>query len=108
MKQQLLRTITSTGSIMSNLTVNSTVFNFSRISAHNSMPVMSRLVISPVSNGLDGTVVNCVDVDAAEVSSTTVIIGDRNSSLGRELAHLFMTLSNHTIVLSELLCPHLG
>ena len=92
------RTITSTGSIMSNLTVNSTVFNFSRISARNRMPVVSRLVISPVSNGLDGTVVNCVDVDAAEVLSTKIIIGERNLSLGRELSHLFTT-SNHTMII---------
>ena len=77
------RTITSTGSVMSHLTVNYTVFNFSRISAHNSISVISRLVISPVSNGLSGTVMNCVDVDTAEVSSTTIIIGERTSSLGR-------------------------
>ena len=80
---EFTRTITSTSPAMSQLTVNSMVFNFSRISTHNSIPVMSRLVISPVSNGLSGTVMNCVDVDTAEVSSTTIIIGERISSLGR-------------------------
>jgi hypothetical protein len=68
---------------MTNLIINSMVFNFSRISAHNSMPVMSRLVISPVSNSLNGTVMNCVDLDTGKVSSTTVIVGERISSLGR-------------------------
>ena len=71
---------------MSQLIVNSTMFNFSRISAHNhsSMPVVSRLVISPVSNGLNGTVVNCVNVRTAhsEVSSTTIIVGERGALQG--------------------------
>ena len=82
---EFTRAITSSGSVMLNLTIGSTVFTFSRISAHNSIPVISRLVISPVSNSLSETVMNCVDVDAAELStsSTTIIIGERNSSLGR-------------------------
>jgi hypothetical protein len=55
------------------------VFNFSRISAHDSMPVMSRLIISPVSSSLNGTVVNCVDL---EMSSTTIIVGERGALQG--------------------------
>ena len=42
---------------MSELIVNSTVFNFSRTSAQERLPVMSRLLISPVSDGLQGTVI---------------------------------------------------
>ena len=68
---------------MSQLTVNSTVFNFSRISADSSvMTVMSRLAISPVSNRLNGTVMNCVDVEAVEVASTTIIVGERGALQG--------------------------
>ena len=78
---EITRTITSTGSVMLNVTINSTVFNFSRISA-NSMPVMSRSVISPVSNGLNGTVMNCVNVDAGEVTSTTIIVGEKGALQG--------------------------
>ena len=89
------RTITSTGLAMLNLTVNSTVFNFSRISAHNSMPLMSRLVISPVSNGLNGTVMNCVDVHTREVSSTTIIIGERGVSQGIVYATQLYSYSCH-------------
>ena len=37
---------------MSELIVNSTMFNFSRTSAQDRLPVMSRLLISPVSDGL--------------------------------------------------------
>ena len=79
---EFTRTITSTGSAMLNVIINSTVFNFSRISAHNSVPLMSRLVISPVSNGLNGTVMNCVDAAAGEVSSTTIIVGERGALQG--------------------------
>ena len=80
---ELTRTITSIGPAMSQLTVNSTVFNFSRISADSSvMPVVSRLVISPVSNRLNGTVMNCVNADAGEVASTTIIVGKRGTLQG--------------------------
>jgi hypothetical protein len=79
---EVTRTITSTGSAISPLTVNSMMFNFSRISPHNSMPLMSRLVISPVSNSLNGTVMNCVDLDTGEVASTTIIVGESGTLQG--------------------------
>jgi hypothetical protein len=88
----ITRTITSTGSEMTNLTVNSTVFNFLRISTHNSMPVKSRLVISPVSSSLNGTVMNCLDLDTGEVSSTTIIVGDSGALQG-------MNYSRHSTVI---------
>lgn len=61
---------------MSQLIVNSTVFNYSKTSAKDRLPVMSRILISPVSDRLNGTVINCVDVETAEVSSTTVNIAE--------------------------------
>ena len=79
---QLTRAVSSTSPATSYLIVNSTVFNFSRISAHNSVPVMSRLVISPVSNGLNGTVMSCVEVHRREVASTTIIVGERGALQG--------------------------
>jgi hypothetical protein len=39
-------------------------------------------VISPVSNSLNGTVMNCLDMDEEEVSSTTIIVGDRGALQG--------------------------
>jgi hypothetical protein len=78
----ITRTITSTGSEMTNLTVNSTVFNYLRISDHSSMPVMSTSVINPVSSSLNGTVMNCVDLDTGEVSSTTIIVGNAGALQG--------------------------
>ena len=68
-------TITLTSAEMLQFTVDSLVFNFSRISARDCMPVISTLVISPVSKRLNGTVMNCEDVHGAEVSSTTIFIG---------------------------------
>ena len=67
---------------MSQLTVNSTVFSFSRTSAEYSLPVMSRLLIGPISNDLNGTVINCVDVAATESLSTTIIIREREALQG--------------------------
>ena len=46
------------------------------------MPVVSRLVNSPVSNGLNGTVMNCENVGAGEVASTTIIVGERGALQG--------------------------
>ena len=67
---------------MTQLLVNSTMFNFSRTSAQDSLPVMSKLVISPVNDSLNGTVVNCIDLDTSNSSSTTVIITEREPLLG--------------------------
>ena len=81
----ILRNILSTdsaGGAMSELIFNSTVFNFSRTSAQDMLPVMSRLLINPVSDGLNGTVINYVDVETSEVSSTTIIVRERDSLQG--------------------------
>ena len=96
---EFTRTIIPTGSAsdaMSQLVVNSTVFCFSRTSAENSLPVMSRLLISPVSNGLNGTVINCVDMDTAESSSTTIIVRERDSLHGMD--HLVLVLIHHLYI----------
>jgi hypothetical protein len=46
---------------MSTMTVNSTSFNVSRVSGRDELPLVSRLVIGPVSVGLNGTRVNCTE-----------------------------------------------
>jgi hypothetical protein len=104
---KITRTITSISSTRSPLTVNSMVFNFSRISAHDRMPVMSRLVISPVSNSLNGTVMNCEDVDTREESSTTIIVGERGALQGMN----YFCHSQGTTVIEKyrhILIIHLG
>ena len=66
--------------------VNSTMFNFSRTSAQDSLPVMSKVVIGPISSGLNGTVMNCVDLDAPIISSssTTIIVIEREPLQGMD------------------------
>ena len=56
----------------SELLVNSITFIFSRISAPGSLPLISRLLINPVADALNGTDVNCTDVDASNSSSTRI------------------------------------
>ena len=64
------------------LMVDSTVFDFSRTSARNSLPVESRLLIGPVSDSLNGTVINCDDLESSESLSTAIIIMNRDPLLG--------------------------
>ena len=54
--------------------VNSTTFTFSRVSAPNGFPLISKLLISPVSNSLNGTLVNCMDISTSETATVLVII----------------------------------
>ena len=68
----------------SSLVVNSTYFNVSRISYREIVPLVSKLLINPVSVGLNGTKWNCTEVyidttefnDVMMASTTINIIGD--------------------------------
>ena len=65
----------------STLMVNSTFFNVSRISDRDELPLVSRLVIGPVSVGLSGTRVNCTEramnnENTAVASTTVYILGE--------------------------------
>ena len=55
------------------LTINSTImFTFSRLSTERDVPLISRVIISNVSNGLNGVEVSCRDA-AMSNSATTAI-----------------------------------
>ena len=61
--------------------VNSTSFNASRVSHKDESPLMSRLVINPASNYLNGTKANCTDqigntANNATASTTIIVLGD--------------------------------
>ena len=72
--RRLLTTFEGVSSISSSIVANSS-FIFSRISAQNTLPLISRLLINPVSAKLNGTVVNCTDiVETSETASTLVQI----------------------------------
>ena len=66
------------------LTVNSTTFTFSRLSVRDVSPLISRMTINPVSEGLNGVQVICVDVAASESATTTIQIVDARGQ-GRKL-----------------------
>ena len=56
--------------------VGSTTFLYSRSSAEGILPVISTLSISPVSEDLNKTVVNCTDVTTADTVSTIIDVLD--------------------------------
>ena len=56
------------------LTISTSMITFSRLSGPNSLPLMSKIVVSPVSSGLNGTVVNCFEgISSTESVATTTI-----------------------------------
>ena len=76
----IIRTIQAAvpaGDAISHLTLNSTMFNFSRTSSEGSLPLTSKLVIGPVSSNLNGTVMNCIDLVSSNLSSTTIVVRER-------------------------------
>ena len=59
--------------------VNSTTFTILRLSAQDTTPLMSRMIINPVSEGLNGVQVTCIDAEAyynsmAATAATTIQI----------------------------------
>ena len=59
----------------SSVVVNSTSFNVSRVSHQEMSPLVSRLLINPVTIGLNGTQVNCTEVhsDMSNAMASTII-----------------------------------
>ena len=72
---RLLQSIGPIHQQMHEVMVDSTTFHFSRSSAEDSLPVVSKLLIRPAPNiSLNGTMVNCTDVTSSETASTIAII----------------------------------
>ena len=63
--------------------VNSTTFNFWRVSSEDSLPLISRLLISPVSGGLNGSSFSCMDVATSESVSTSINVIDNIQPQGK-------------------------
>ena len=57
--------------------INSTSFTFSRLSASGIFPLVSRLLITPLTIGLNGIVINCTDVLMMKTASTTIHVLNR-------------------------------
>lgn len=76
--------------------VNSTPFNFSRTSTRGVTPLISTLTTVSMSNDLNGTVVECLEVDGPmAVESTVILVIDINHC---EFLINFMSVS-HTIII---------
>ena len=56
------------------LTINSTTFTVSRLSAPDNSTLTSRMTIDRVSEGLNGVTMSCVDVMSSESANTTIRI----------------------------------
>ena len=56
------------------LTISTSMIVFSRLSGPNILPLISRMVVSPVSSGLNGTVVNCFEGISSTESIATMTI----------------------------------
>ena len=75
-------TTSSPSNQTSQLQVNSITFTFSRISGQNSLPLVSRLLISPVSKDLNGTGVNRTDLQTSERASALVYLKNQDQTNG--------------------------
>ena len=65
----------------SSLIMNSTSFNVSRVSSQDELPLVSRLLINPVSKGLNGTKMTCTErvtntENTAMASITIFVLGE--------------------------------
>ena len=66
---------------ISTMIVNSTLFNVSRVSRKDELPLVSRLVINPMNSAMNGTRMNCTEramnnENTAMASTTINVIGD--------------------------------
>ena len=75
--------ILSTFSETTYLQLNNTQFTFSRVSPQSNLPLESVVLISPATNYLNGTVVNCTDTATGKSSSTIIKIIADNIIMGR-------------------------
>ena len=67
--------IGSTGVDSTPLIINSTIMiTFVRLSSQGSSSLISRMMINPVTEGLNGSRVNCVDDTSSESATTTILI----------------------------------
>jgi hypothetical protein len=83
--------ILSTFSETTCLQVNNTQFTFSRVSPQSNLPLESVVLVSPVIDYLNGTVVTCIDTATGITSSTTIkiITNLGKSILEAEIIKLF-------------------
>ena len=84
------------------LTFNSTTFTFSRLSAQDSSPLISRMTISSVSEGLNGVHVSCEDVAASESATTTIRYATRIFMFIPVIITVVKTIIHYTLLFHRL------
>ena len=92
------------GPAIPGLLVNSITFSFSRVSAQDTLPLISRLLINPVSAELNGTLVNCTDIfETLETASTLVRIINEDLIYGRLWKHKVISYLKFILILSSII-----
>ena len=73
--------------------INSTMLTYSRISAQHSIPLISKVLISTVSNHLNGTHVNCLNGFTSQTSSVAVVnITNGNPIQGEKIQYYIVQI----------------
>ena len=72
--------------------INSITFTFSRISTEGSEPLISMLLIDPVSDDLNGTEVNCTEVLTSNSTSTRIQVINESHMIGSKLIILYLVI----------------
>ena len=72
--------------------IGSTIFLYSRSSAENVLPLTSALSIGPVSEDLNGTVVNCTDATTSDTASTLINIINEELIIPQGISILYQVL----------------
>ena len=71
-------TSAGTSGVSQTLTFSGSTITFSRLSDQDSLPLVSRAVVSPVSSDLNGTVVKCFEgissIDSVATTNITIIV----------------------------------
>lgn len=61
--------------------IGSSRFTFSKSSARGNLPLVSTLLIDPVTNDLNGIMINCTDVSSMESATSIVYVVNRHSGM---------------------------
>ena len=63
--------------------IGSSRFTFSKSSARGILPLVSTLLIDPVTTDLNGIMINCTDVSSLESATSIVYVVNRQSESGK-------------------------
>ena len=96
------------GGTSQQVTINNSMFTTSRLSSQDSLPLMTRIIVSPMNANLNGTVVDCFEGSSSTVSiaTTTIRIIDPGQ-FGKIIIIYYDLRSGMMILYSGLLLAHI-